>query len=240
VETSSQVDEGATLEGSSWNLVTLNGQEPLPDTTITASFGAGGTLTGSDGCNRYSASYQVDGSALSISPGISTMMACPEPIMGQAQEYMVALAAVASYQIQDDALELRDAADNMVLTFSAQITGLTGTSWNVISYNNGREAVVSVIVGTELTADFGADGTLSGLAGCNNYTAAYEADDEGNISIGPAAATRMMCAEPAGVMEQEGEYLAALESAATYRLEGDTMEMRTAAGALAATFQRAP
>ena len=87
------------------------------------------------------------------------------------------------------------------------------------------------------------DGTVTGTAGCNRYNAAYSAMDAGNSSgslgIGPAASTRMACLEPEGVMEQEAQYLAALESAATYSIDGDRLEMRTADDAMAALFQRA-
>ena len=58
------------------------------------------------------------------------------------------------------------------------------------------------------------------------------------ISIGPAGATEMFCSEPEGVMEQEQQYLAALETADTYKIEVLKMEMRTDAGALVASFQR--
>jgi heat shock protein HslJ/uncharacterized lipoprotein YbaY len=114
---------------------------------------------------------------------------------------------------------------------------LAGSSWEVVSYNNGREAVVSVIIGTEITANFGEDGQLTGNAGCNNYFGPYEVDGE-NISMGPFGTTRMACQEPEGVMEQESEYLAALETAATYKIEGLTMNMRTADGATVANFRR--
>jgi hypothetical protein len=39
-------------------------------------------------------------------------------------------------------------------------------------------------------------------------------------------------------MEQEQQYLTALETAATYKIDGLNMEMRTADGALVVTFQR--
>jgi heat shock protein HslJ len=156
--------------------------------------------------------------------------------MQQAGDYMAALASATSFQIQGDGLELRDAGGNAVATFTAQPTSLPGTSWTVIGYNNGRGGVVSVIIGTEITAVFGEDGTMSGSAGCNNYTAAYEADDDGNISIGPAATTRMMCSDPEGIMEQEAEYLAALETAAVYRIEGERLQLRNAEGSLATDF----
>jgi heat shock protein HslJ len=98
--------------------------------------------------------------------------------------------------------------------------------------------VVSVIIGTELTASFGADGTVSGSAGCNNYSAGYELDGN-SISIGLAISTMMACDQPEGIMEQELEYLTALGTAATYQITGDRMEMRTAEGSIAVTFEAA-
>jgi uncharacterized lipoprotein YbaY len=122
--------------------------------------------------------------------------------------------------------------------YSVTEQSLAGTSWQVIAYNNGKEAVVSVILDTEITADFGADGQVTGNASCNNYFGAYETDGN-NISIGPIGVSAMACSDPEGIMEQESQYLAALESADTYKIEGINMEMRTAEGALAVTFRRA-
>jgi heat shock protein HslJ len=48
-----------------------------------------------------------------------------------------------------------------------------------------------------------------------------------------------MCSEPEGIMEQEAQYLAALETAATYQIQSDRMEMHTADGALAVNFAAA-
>ena len=48
----------------------------------------------------------------------------------------------------------------------------------------------------------------------------------------------MACLEPEGVMEQEGQYLAALGTADSYKIQGLNMEMRTSDGALVASFQR--
>jgi hypothetical protein len=47
----------------------------------------------------------------------------------------------------------------------------------------------------------------------------------------------MACAEE--IMTQEAQYLAALETAATYRIDGHLMEMRSAEDALVAVFQQA-
>ena len=48
----------------------------------------------------------------------------------------------------------------------------------------------------------------------------------------------MACEDPAGIMDQEQQYLAALQTAATYQIEGNVLELRTADGALAADFNK--
>ena len=78
---------------------------------------------------------------------------------------------------------------------------------------------------------------VSGSAGCNNFTSTYRLEGD-KLSIGPAAATRRMCASPEGIMEQEQRFLNALETVATARLEGDRLDFRTAQGALAATLRK--
>ncbi len=91
--------------------------------------------------------------------------------------------------------------------------------------------------GEQLVESSSIDSNLTDLAGCNNYSVGYEVDGD-NISIGPALGTLMECAEPDGIMEQEFQYLAALGTAATYKIELGHMEMRTAEGALVGTFER--
>lgn len=78
---------------------------------VTAEFGEDGSLGGSDGCNDYSTTYEVDGDGITIAPEIaSTLMACPEDIMEQASWYISALTSAATWSIDPGgALELRDA-----------------------------------------------------------------------------------------------------------------------------------
>jgi len=84
---------------------------------------------------------------------------------------------------------------------------------------------------------FAPDGHVSGSAGCNNYSGTFTASGS-SLRFGPAAATRKMCAQPEGVMEQEQQFLKALETVATIRQEGDRAELRTADGALAVSLHR--
>jgi heat shock protein HslJ len=226
------------LTGSIWLLSELNGEAPIIGTAITAEFDEEGRVGGSSGCNNYSTSYDVNGNQLTLGePLASTMMACPEEIMEQEREYLGALADTATFEISNEELIFKDVNGNELVRFDSVDQSLEGSSWQVLSYNNGKGGVTSLIIGTEITANFGEDGLLAGNAGCNGYSADYETDGN-NISIGPAVSTEMACLDIEGVMEQEQRYLAALGTAASYKIDGLNMEMRTADGALVATFQR--
>jgi len=227
------------LSGTAWLLASLNGRPALPNPRITLAFDAG-KVVGADGCNRYSAPYTVKGAKLEISQTmISTLMACAEPIMQQATAYTTALKQAAGYKLDGKSLTLLDAQGKALAVFAAQPTSLSGTTWEATGYNNGKQAVVSVIAGTTLSANFGSDGKLSGSAGCNAYNATYETSDK-NVKIGPPASTKKNCIQPAGVMEQETLFLKALTTATTYRIEGDRLELRTAEGALAVSLKQTP
>jgi heat shock protein HslJ len=230
--------QGGKLTGKVWVLDNLNGKPPVAGTQITAAFTADDKVGGTAGCNSYSGQYSVSGSKIQFAgPMASTMMACAQPVMDQENAYFQALAAAKSYAVNGDQLALKDSAGSVVASYNAQSQDLAGSSWLAIGYNNGKQAVVSVSAGSELTAIFGKDGNLTGSAGCNEYNGPYKVDGA-KITIGPLASTRKSCNDPEGVMEQETQYLTALQSAATYQIEGNRMELRTAAGALAADYIR--
>jgi heat shock protein HslJ len=145
----------------------------------------------------------------------------------------------ASYEVVEGRLHITNADNAVILTFEVQVApSLTGILWRATNYNNGQEAVVNVLDGSEITAIFNEDGTLSGSAGCNNYVAGYTVDGN-QITIEQAASTMMMCAEPEGVMEQEAAYLMALTTAATFSIQGNVLEMRTAEDAMVARYESA-
>jgi heat shock protein HslJ len=60
------------------------------------------------------------------------------------------------------------------------------------------------------------------------------------MKISRPAATRKACTEPAGIMEQEAAYLAALPKAARYQAAGRSVELLSAEGTRVASFTRAP
>ena len=222
------IEATGDLAGSSWTLTALNDAPPAADTTVYLQFGTDGTISGSDGCNQFNTVYSQDAGNLTIAAqsGIGTLMACPDEVMAQAAAVNAMLAETTTFSRTETELFLQN-GDQVLATFELSTSDLAGTAWEVTSYNNGRDAVVGLLLGTEISANFGTDGDLAGNAGCNQYFTSYTAD-EGTIEIGQVGSTMRYCTEPVGVMEQESEFLAALESATTYSIRGDVLEMRTA------------
>jgi heat shock protein HslJ len=228
-----------TLSDTTWVLINLNGAAVLDGTIVTLNF-AKDQLNGTDGCNLYSGTYALNGSEFTIGNDlISTQMACQDAIMQQASAYIFALMQTFSYKIENQQLMWLDVRGNVLAIFAAQSQELSGTAWLVTGYNNGNQGVVSVLNGSTLTADFSADGAIGGSAGCNSYGGTYEAK-ENVITIGSLASTMMFCAEPPELMDQETQFLNALAMAATYRIDGNRLELRSVEGALAVSLEKAP
>jgi heat shock protein HslJ len=233
------------LEGSMWVLVSYGDPaNPTPvleiGDAVTATFDAAeGRVSGNATCNRYFASYSVEGNSIEIDQAGSTMMACLSPELGeQEQAFLAALGAAETFEIEGDTLRISyDGVQALTLVLLTPIA-LEGTEWVVTGYNNGKGGVVSVVSGTELTASF-ADGGVAGSAGCNDYRAGYEIEGE-SLRIGPAGSTKKMCSGPEGIMEQEAQFLAALSSATVYRIEGDNLELRREDGSLAVKASARP
>jgi heat shock protein HslJ len=117
------------------------------------------------------------------------------------------------------------------------VPSLDGTAW-VLSSLHGR----TLVSGTTATLRF-EGGRATSSDGCNRYSTPYQAaggklevlPSGASLTFGPAAATRKMCAQE-GVMEQEQQFLRALETVATASQEGHRLELRRADGALAVSL----
>lgn len=219
--------ESPTFIDTVWTATTIDNASPLHGSTLTVQFAKNGTVTGFDGCNNFRSSYTLHGSTLSVNPQmVSTLVGCSTEVMEQANNFTALL--IASTRIvldKNGVLELLQ-GNTAGLTFTGQANTLSNTSWNVTSYNNGNQAVVSPILDTNLTILFDDDGTISGSAGCNTYSGTYSINGK-SISISQLAITERMCIEPEGIMEQESSFITYLQQADTWHLQGNQLSLRT-------------
>jgi heat shock protein HslJ len=225
----------AALHANAWRLQRLPGKDgthlAAARQPLTIRFEAG-RVSGFSGCNRLVGSYTVEGDIVTLSQLAGTMMACPEPEMALEAAFRAALVGPLRYSVAGERLTLTPASGEP-LVLVAEVQGLDG-DWKVSGFNNGRDAVVGLSGEAPIALSFG-KGAVSGNAGCNTFRGAYVVDGTG-VKIGPLAATRKACAEE--LMKQEREFLAALESAVNWTVEGDALDMHRRDGQRALTAQR--
>lgn len=209
---------------------------PLPDTEITLAF-EDNHIGGNAGCNRYSADVQIVGSQLQIGEIEITLMACEEAVMKQEAAYLKALETAVSYNITGDNLNLLNTDGKVVLSFTKMTPQpLAATGWTLTAYDAGKRGFTSVLTGSLVTAIFGEDGVITGLAGCNSYTASYHVEGY-QIRISAISSTQKHCGVPGGLMDQETAYLQALGKAARYAIEGEILHLYDDQGSRLAEFE---
>jgi len=233
-------DAGAdSLTNTEWELEELNGRDVLDDVSVTMRLGEDDELSGSGGCNRFIGTWETDdNSEITLTASGTTMMACEEAIATQEQAFLDALAAAVRFDLGDDELELYNAEGREVAEFDKlRPAALTRTQWEVKALNNGQQAVVPVLEGTTLMALFETeDDRLSGQSGCNTFTTTFSRDGD-EITIETPALTLMACDQP--VMDQEAQFIQALEQAHTYELSHETLYLRAEDGSLLVMFREA-
>jgi heat shock protein HslJ len=100
----------AELVGT-WKATRLAGQTLSADTDLTLEFTAEGRLGGRSACNRYGASYRLEGATLHVTEPFATRMACAAPLMQTEQRFLMLLRQPLACTFgADGRLTLRDAA----------------------------------------------------------------------------------------------------------------------------------
>jgi heat shock protein HslJ len=191
-------------------------------------------VSGNDGCNTFSGTYRAEGSKLTFGPLAGTRMACGGPADDVAREVTAALERVRAYEVAAGTLRMKDAGGGTLLTYAAGAAGIEG-SWAVLSVLYD-DAIRSVVADTEPTAEFSADGTISGSTGCNDFHGPYDLQGK-TLEVGPLTATKKACPS-AEASEQEAGYLTALESAVRIEQAGPQLTLLNADGQKAVTLMR--
>lgn len=109
----------APLTGTTWTLTSMYQATLLPDAKITAVFDSNGQLSGTGGCNNYSAGYEISGSNLTVSSPNSTVMSCTEPVDKQESAYFYLLEASGAYEIKGSELTIKDGTGETILKYNA-------------------------------------------------------------------------------------------------------------------------
>ena len=101
---------------------------------------------------------------------------------------------------------------------------LVGTSWR-LDYFGEESDGISAIEGTNATVNFFVD-RYAGTGGCNYFLGVYNTDGSA-IQILTPSQSRVVCAEPEGIMEQDATFVSTLLNSVEYGLEGEQLVLFT-------------
>ena len=119
---------------------------------------------------------------------------------------------------------------------SSAENSLANTQWTLVSFGT-RGAETSLVEGSAITLEFGEDGQAVGSGGCNSYGSKYQVQDN-RLSFSQINSTLMACADER-VMQQEQQYLQALESAGEFELTDDHLTISYDNGQAVLNFVKA-
>jgi heat shock protein HslJ len=240
----------ATLSGVTWYLFSMRSGgaagNVLPGTEITAYFDGAGRVSGSAGCNQYTASYSGSLNNIAIGSPATTKMNCPSPpgTMSQESLYLVTFQGATRFTIDGDILTFFDSNGRAILAYSRIRPGvltpapLTGTTWYLNSFVDAVGNFWTPGTSHPISLQLEGDGQLSGNAGCNNYVGSYTL--YGNtITIGSLGSTLMYCNETA-VRDLETTYLAILPRMTLYGISGNELTLSDGTGKITMIYDTTP
>lgn len=110
---------------------------------------------------------------------------------------------------------------------------LAGTDWTLIG------ASLDVVVPDQITVTVSfSDDTISGSSGCNQYTGSYTLGQDGALTIGRLATTRMACVPDVGAVE--ASVLGRLGAVTAVEQVDDELRLLDADGSVVLRFDSAP
>ncbi|NOT25650.1 MAG: META domain-containing protein [Acidobacteria bacterium] len=73
------------------------------------------------------------------------------------------------------------------------ISGLNGTSWQLVRFIGGDDTVLLPRAGAAYTVEFGSGGELSARVDCNRGRGSWQSSGPNQLQFGPLALTRALC-----------------------------------------------
>ncbi len=222
------------LVGTSWKLVKLIDKSVEENQLVSLTFNSETKLSGFNSCNNYTGSYKVVNDHIAFGQIAATMMACIPENMALSEQYEGILKDTSSYVLTDSKLKFLSTNGIVLAEFTVlDDKTLSATTWQVSFVNNGNQGVTSLIKDTKIDLNFNTDGTVSGSAGCNNYSGEYKYDKENKkVEIGPLVSTKKYCSTPDGVMEQEDNFFKALQNSRKYSIKVNELILRNENGSI--------
>jgi heat shock protein HslJ len=192
------------LEGTYWRAIELAGKPASAQDAKREAhlrFQPAGRVSGSDGCNQFTGSYQLKADTVTFGQLASTQMACVDT-GGMEGAFRDALKRATRFTVAGDRLELFEAGGAQLAAFTAgarpsppsTASALTDTSWQLVKFQGGDGTTLTPDDRAKYTIEFGAGGHLTARIDCNRGRGTWTSSGPNQLQFGPLALTRAQCA----------------------------------------------
>lgn len=215
---------GVRLTRSHWRLTDLDGTAIPARAGIELAFTLGGRVTGSGGCNDLDGSWTYLGAdRITMGDFAATRRSCPGPAGRDERRLIEHLILTETFTVDDGRLILRTTqGDELVF----RTRGRTGSElvgeWVLTAVDGAPAADLP-----RSTLSFDEQGSVSGMAGCNDFRGRYIVEDT-TIRVQRVLAGLGTCADH--VMTQELGLLDGLASGGAWTVADDTLTIGDARG----------
>ncbi len=191
------------LEGAYWKATELEGKPaPKQDAKREAilQFQPGNRVSGSDGCNRITGSYELKAEVVKFGQMAGTQMACLDAAEIE-RGFRAALKGATRLTIVGDRLELYDPAGKRLAAFTAgaqgsppsSASGLEGSSWQLVKFQGSDDTTLTPDDRAKYTIEFATGGQLTARIDCNRGRGTWKSSGPNQLQFGPLALTRAQC-----------------------------------------------
>ena len=216
------------LYAGTWYLVAYGNNDELtivpPGLRVFANFQEDGTINGNAGCNNFFGTFKAsDDGSFSLEGSLgSTMMFCDQ-FMDEESTFLSAMQSAKGFyfnEMDQLVIEFTDSADgyDKMVLINQQNALLLGSGWVLTSLIT-PDGEITIPPASAPLLNLSEDGSMTGDGGCNRIWSEFTAED-GVISIGPIASTRMYCE---AVMDLEVSYTIGLEQVTRYEIIGNQL-----------------
>ena len=197
-------DTSSGLFGKTWTLTEMEGRHFSADKPNLEFNRDTKRVSGSGGCNRFSGTFEIDGSRLKFSPIVSTKMAClAADVQRTETSFFQLLETTTRFEVEGNTLRLY-AGDSPILVFvdwaAKSETGATpkaielvGTPWQLVKFQGRDDQTVTPDDKSKYTLVFGNDGRVAVRLDCNRGSAAWKSHPPNHLHFGPLLLTRATC-----------------------------------------------
>jgi len=229
---------GGELQGTEWILRSYDRAGTLtivPEDSFADAQFESFRVSGYSGCNQYRSLYQAGGRSLIINPvGVTIQTACDAATMDFERTFLALLHGSRYYTARSDVLTIYDSLGSESLVFDAAPRNPLLGRWSVDSFGIPPSTVAAPLAATTLDVVFGLT-SVGGSSGCNTFSGTYGTNGNA-VRISPLATTQIAC--PQEVMDQERQFLSALQGVSFVDIVGTGVNLTDRNGTLVVALSR--